>query len=58
MYAPNPDTYIFCRVRGEGAELAVALEEADEPTILSSGEIHVVRYPPVQALVGHQLDLI
>jgi hypothetical protein len=54
---PHLDTYVFALVR-DGVEGEVELEEDGGHTQLNEKEVHVIRYPPIQALVGHQIDLI
>jgi hypothetical protein len=55
-FNPHLDTYVFARVR-DGVEGEVQLEGGDHTQLIEK-ELLVLRYPPVQALVGHQLDLI
>ena len=54
--APQLDTYVFARVGG-GVDGDLDLE-GGEVLRLVEGDVHVLRYPAVQALVGHQLELI
>mmetsp|Transcript_7042 Transcript_7042/g.14435 ORF Transcript_7042/g.14435 Transcript_7042/m.14435 type:complete len:216 (-) Transcript_7042:106-753(-) len=55
--SPSLDTYVFCRVKPDVDE-QIQLEDGGEHSQLTGGQVHVLRYEPVQALVGHQIDLI
>jgi len=56
-FNPHLDTYVFALVR-DGVAGEVELEDNGGHTQLNEKELHVIRYPPIQALVGREVDLI
>ena len=57
-YVPGLDTFVFCRVKDGVAEENYELDQGGGSTLLRGGEVHVLRYEPIQGLVGLNLDLI
>ena len=48
---PNPDTYVFCRIKEDLGEVQLDEHAADSRTPLNEGDLQVLRYLPIQALV-------
>jgi|MDSY01.2.fsa_nt_gb hypothetical protein len=58
-FSPDLNTYVFCRVKEDGGGAEVQLDEDTGAHVtLDPESIHVLRYPPVKALVGSELELI
>ena len=56
---PNQDTYVFCRIKEDLGEVQLDPYEATARTELNAGDLHVLRYLPIQALVENdEVELI
>ena len=52
---PRLDTYVFVRVK-KGFDGDIDMDGIRTPLV--GGELHVMRYPSIQALVGEKLELM